>query len=150
MSRSEFSEPARVEELIQENRRLRERLEKAEAENERLRKELEEALRSLKRQAAPFSRGRQKKKKPKPPGRKSGSDYGKRASRPIPERVDDEISVPLPTQSEYSGAPAIYDETQSQFQEDIVRQTVVRRFDIQIGHCACCGGRVQCRHPLQT
>ena len=74
----------------------------------------------------------------------------KRASRPIPERVDDEISVPLPTQSEYSGAPAIYDETQSQFQEDIVRQTVVRRFDIQIGHCASCGGRVQGRHPLQT
>jgi len=35
-------------------------LEKAEKENERLRKLLEEALRSLKRQAAPFSKGKPK------------------------------------------------------------------------------------------
>src|SRR5213593_1683160 len=150
MSRSESSEPARVEELIQENRSLRERLEKAEAENERLRKELEEALRSLKRQAAPFSRGKRKKKDPQRPGRKNGSDYRKRASRPVPERVDEKIDVPLPKESKCCGAGTIYDETESQFQEDIVRRTVVRRFDIQIGHCACCGGRVQGRHPLQT
>jgi len=150
MSGSQSSEPARVEELTREVETLRNQLKNAQAEIERLRKELEEALRSLKRQAAPFSRGRQKKKKPKPPGRKSGSDYGKRASRPVPERVNEEISVPLPKQSECCGAPAIYDDTQSQFQEDIVRQTVVRRFDIQIGHCACCGRRVQGRHPLQT
>jgi transposase len=150
MSRSESSEPARVEELIQENRRLRERLEKAEAENERLRKELEEALRSLKRQAAPFSRGKRKKKDRKRPGRKSGADYGKQASRPVPERVDEEIAVPLPKRSECCRAETIYEETRPQYQEDIVKQTIVRRFDIQIGHCACCGKRVQGRHPLQT
>jgi len=150
MSRSESSEPARVEELIQENRSLRERLEKAEAENERLRKELEEALRSLKRQAAPFSRGKRKKKDRKRPGRKSGAEYGKQANRPAPERVDEEIPVPLPKQSQCCGAQTIYEETRPQFQEDIVKQTIVRRFDIQIGHCSCCGKRIQGRHPLQT
>lgn len=46
-----------IEELIKENQSLREQLKKAAAEIERLRKALEEALRSLKRQAAPFSKG---------------------------------------------------------------------------------------------
>jgi transposase len=44
----------------------------------------------------------------------------------------------------------IHDDTQPQFQEDIVRQTIVRRFDIEIGHCTNCGGHLQGRHPLQT
>src|SRR5437870_6468719 len=150
MSGSESSESARVEQLTRENETLRRQLEKAQAEIERLRKELEEALRSLKRQAAPFSRGKRKKRDRKRPGRKSGADYGKRVSRPVPERVDEEIPVPLPKQSECCRAQTLYDETQSQFQEDIVKQTIVRRFDIQIGHCACCGKRVQGRHRLQT
>ncbi len=150
MSRSESSDPARVEELTQENQSLRKELEKAQAEIERLRKELEEALRSLKRQAAPFSRGKRKKKDRKQPGRKSGAEYGKQANRPAPEQVDEEIAVPLPKQSQCCGARTIYQETRPQFQEDIVKQTMVRRFDVQIGHCACCGKRVQGRHPLQT
>src|SRR5437016_7070908 len=150
MSGSESSESARVEQLTRENETLRRQLEKAQAEIERLRKELEEALRSLKRQAAPLSRGKRKKRDRKRPGRKSGADYGKRVSRPVPERVDEEIPVPLPKQSECCRAQTLYDETQSQFQEDIVKQTIVRRFDIQIGHCACCGKRVQGRHRLQT
>src|SRR5207244_3616026 len=37
-----------------------------------------------------------------------------------------------------------------EIEEDIVKQNIVRRFDIQIGHCACCGKRVQGRHRLQT
>ena len=49
-----------VEELTNEVQSLREQLKKAHAENERLRKALEEALRSLKRQAAPFSKGKPK------------------------------------------------------------------------------------------
>jgi hypothetical protein len=58
-----------VEELIKENQSQREQLKKAQAEIERLRKALEEALRSLKRQAAPFSKG-QPKTNPQRPGRK--------------------------------------------------------------------------------
>ena len=61
-----------VEELIKENQSLREQLKKARAEIERLRKALEEALRSLKRQAAPFSRGKPKTN-PKRPGLKGGA-----------------------------------------------------------------------------
>jgi len=138
-----------VEKLEKENKSLRERLDRALAEIERLRKELEEALRSLKRQAAPFSQGGPKPA-PKPPGRKPGAGYGQRASRPVPARVDQQIAVPLPINSLCCGAPVIYKDTKPQFQEDIVRLTIVRRFDIQIGRCACCGRHVQGRHPLQT
>jgi transposase len=138
-----------VEELTKEVQSLREQLKKAQAENERLRKALEEALRSLKRQAAPFSKGALKSN-PKRPGRKSGSDYGQRAFRRIPDRVDEEIAVPLPKQCPDCSGRVIHDDTQPQFQEDIVRQTIVRRFDVEIGHCTDCGGHLQGRHPLQT
>src|SRR5438046_9142816 len=150
MGGSESSETARIEELTQQIETLRRQLEKSQAENERLRKELEEALRSLKRQAAPFSRGKRKKKDRNRPGRKSGADYGKQARRPVPERVNEEIAVRLPTESECCGAPTIYDETRPQFQEDIDKPAIVRLFDIEIGHCACGGMRVQGRHPLQN
>src|SRR5437773_2764278 len=123
MSGSESSESAGIEELTRQVETLRRQLEKAQAENERLRKELEEALRSLKRQAAPFSRGKRKKKDRNRPGRKSGADYGKQASRPVPERVNEEIAVRLPTESKCCGAPTIYDETRAQVQEDIVKAT---------------------------
>jgi transposase len=148
MSAEKPSRPTNVEQLSEENESLRRQLEKAQAEIERLRKELEEALRSLKRQAAPFSKHKPKKN-PKQPGRKPGKSYGMRASRPVPERADQEISVPLPAQCPCGGS-TVYDETKPQFQEDIVRQTVVRRFDVAIGHCGQCGRRVQGRHPLQT
>lgn len=143
------SQPDRLERLEKENKSLREKLDKALAEIERLRKELEEALRSLKRQAAPFSKG-EPKPNPKPPGRKSGAEYGQRASRPIPARVDEQISVPLPKNCLRCGGPVIYEDTKPQFQEDIVRLTIVRRFDVEVGRCACCGRHVQGRHPLQT
>src|SRR5436309_8347723 len=85
------------------------RLDKAHAEIERLRKALEEALRSLKRQAAPFSKG-QPKANPKRPGRKSGSDYGARACRQIPDRVDETIPVPLPKKCPDCGGRVIHDD----------------------------------------
>jgi len=148
MRPEDSGQPPTVEDLIREIDSLRKQNEKLVAENERLRKELEEALRRLKRQAAPFSRGR-RKKKPKRPGRKRGAEYGKQANRPIPDQVDQEISVPLPKRCE-CGGKAIYDETMPQYQEDIVRKTVVRRFDVEVGHCSCCGRRIQGRHELQT
>jgi len=138
-----------VEELIKENHSLREQLNKAQAEIERLRKALEEALRSLKRQAAPFSKG-QPKSNPKRPGRKSGSDYGARAFRAIPDRVDEQIAVGLPERCPECGGPVIHDSTHAQFQEDIVQRTIVRRFDVELGHCVGCGSHVQGRHPWQT
>ena len=37
-----------------------------------------------------------------------------------------------------------------QFQIEIPRRVILRRFDLQIGECVCCGRRVQPRHELQT
>lgn len=145
----ESSGNSTVEELIKENQSLREQLKKAQAEIERLRKALEEALRSLKRQAAPFSKGKPKSN-PKRPGRKGGSDYGQRAFRAVPDRVDEEIGVALPKQCPDCGGRVVHDSTHPQFQEDIVRRIIVRRFEVEIGHCVGCGGHVQGRHPLQT
>ena len=39
---------------------------------------------------------------------------------------------------------------ETQYQEEIVRRTVVRRFDIPVGRCRNCQRRVQGRHRLQT
>jgi transposase len=42
------------------------------------------------------------------------------------------------------------EETQFQFQQEIVRRTFWRRFDIPVCRCTRCNQRVQGRHPLQT
>src|SRR5207245_9263274 len=128
MSPEESRQAEIIEKLTKENESLRQRLEKAEKENERLRKLLEEALRSLKRQAAPFSKGKPKSD-PKRPGRKKGSDYGSRASRAVPDHVDEEIPVPLPKKCSDCGGRVIHDNTTPQVQRCIIRQRLVGRFD---------------------
>ena len=150
MSASEKNPLAdKVEKLEKHVESLEDKLERALAENERLRKELEEALRSLKRQAAPFSKN-QPKADPKPPGRKPGNRYGSRGSRPIPTRLNEIHHSPLPKGCLHCGGRVEYRETKPQFQEEIVRATIVRRFDVEIGQCCQCGRHVQGRHPLQT
>ena len=124
-------------------------IERLQQENERLRKELEAALRAAKRQAAPHSRGKAKDN-PKRPGRKPGRDYGKHACRPTPSRVDETIRVGLPEQCPRCGGGVEFQRSEPQYQEEIVRRTVVRRFDIAVGCCRDCGRRVQGRHRLQT
>jgi len=140
---------AREKELQRRVESLERQLERALAENERLRKQLEEALRANKRSAAPFSKG-EPKAQPKPPGRKPGAAYGQRATRPVPSRVDQEIHVPLPPRCPHCQGPIVLNHTQPQYQEDIVRMTVIRRFDVEVGTCACCGRHAQGRHALQT
>src|SRR3989442_5530264 len=120
MSPEESRQAEIIEKLTKENERLQ-------AEIERLRKALEEALRSLKRQAAPFSKGKPKSE-PKRPGRKGGGDYGTRAFRAIPDQVDEQIEVPLPKACPDCGGRVGHDDTQPQVHEDIVRQTIVERF----------------------
>lgn len=132
----------RMEQLEKENQRLQE-------ENKKLRKELEAAQRAARRQAAPFSRGKPKRH-PKPPGRKSGAAHGPHRHRPIPDRVDEEIAVSAPTQCPACGGSLTVERVESQYQEEIVRRTWVRRFHIPICRCAQCDQRVQGRHPLQT
>ena len=137
------------EELERRVASLEKQLEGALAEIERLRKQLEEALRANKRSAAPFSKG-EPKSNPKPPGRKPGAAYGQRATRPVPSRVDARIPVPLPPCCPHCHGPIILQNTQPQYQEDIVRMTIIRRFEVEVGTCACCGRQAQGRHPLQT
>lgn len=147
-----------LERLRAENARLRgqvdhiPKLEGRIAELERrlaevLRK-LEEAQRAQKRQAAPFSKG-PPKPDPKPRGRKPGNDYGIKAHRPPPEKVDEIIPVPLPPRCA-CGGHVEFDQTVEQFQVEIPKKPIHRRFDIDVGHCIDCGRRVQGRHPLQT
>jgi len=135
--------------LRKENERLRRQTERLKQETERLRRELEAALRASKRQAAPHWRGNPKAD-PKRPGRKPGRRYGRQACRPIPSRVDERIAVPLPERCPQCGGGVEPEGCETQYQEEIVRRTIVRRFDIAVGRCCDCHRRVQGRHPLQT
>src|SRR5438128_6733118 len=138
-----------IEQRQERIERLQHEADRLKQEIKRLRQELEAALRASKRQAARHSRG-----EPRPhaelTGRKAGRAYGRRACRPIPPRVDEELHVPLPEQCLHCGGGVEWERRETQYQEEIVRRTVVRRFDIAVGRCRECGRRVQGRHPLQT
>jgi transposase len=145
----EFVPKHQLDRAQQEIDRLRKENDRLQQETERLRRELEAALRASKRQAAPHSRGTPKAN-PQRPGRKPGRRYGQRACRPIPARVDERLSVPLPERCPHCGSGVNPESCETQYQEEIVRRTVVRRFDIAVGRCHNCQRRVQGRHPLQT
>jgi len=111
---------------------------------------LEKATRAQKRQAAPFSK-RTPKQDPKKPGRKPGDNYGPKAHRPLPDQKPDEIiDVPLPDQCPDCGGPTEEDHIDQQFQVEIPRRPLVRRFDIHVGRCGGCGRRIQPRDARQT
>jgi transposase len=135
--------------LQRESERLQEEKQRLEDELKRLRKELETAQRAARRQAAPFSRG-QPKSNPRPPGRKAGAAHGRHYQRPIPDHVDEEIQVAAPEQCPECGGPLTVERVESQYQEEIVRRTWIRRFQIPICRCQRCDQRVQGRHRLQT
>ncbi|MCC6192353.1 MAG: IS66 family transposase [Anaerolineales bacterium] len=138
-----------LEQLRKQSERLQKENERLRRETERLRRELEAAWRASKRQAAPHSRGNPKAN-PKRPGRKPGRRYGRQACRPIPKRVDERITVALPERCSHCGGRVERESGEAQYQEEIVRRTIVRRFDIAVGRCCDCQRRVQGRHPLQT
>jgi transposase len=138
-----------IQELQKERQRLQRESERLREENERLREDLEAAQRAARRQAAPFSRGKPKPN-PQPPGRKSGAAHGPHSHRPIPDHVDEEIQVAAPEKCPDCGGPLTVERVDTQYQEEIVRRTYVRRFHIPICRCQQCAKRVQGRHPLQT
>jgi transposase len=145
------------QQLLDENAQLKGRVAQLETQVEQLTAQvrhltaqLQEALRAGKRQAAPFSKG-PPKDDPKPPGRKAGPDYGKKAHRPIPLGPPNEIiDVALPDSCPHCGGATVEDFTAEQYQTELPRQPIIRRFDLHIGHCRHCGKRIQPRHPLQT
>ena len=130
---------------LQRDRRIAE-LEKRLAQ---LEARLEELSRSAKRQAAPFSRGLPKAD-PKRPGRKAGEDYGTKARRAVPTVIDEVHEAPLPDRCPRCGGRVIESHVDHQYQVEIPRRPIYRRFNVHVGCCACCDRRVQGRHPLQT
>ncbi len=131
---------------LQRDRRIAE----LEARLAALEQKLEAALRGGKRQAAPFSKG-PPKSDPKRPGRKSGDDYGTHARRSVPPHIDETHEAVLPSACPSCGCGQIlHTHTAEQYQAEIPRTVIYRRFDVQVGRCCSCGKRVQGRHPLQT
>ena len=139
------------EQLRQQRDHLQRERDRLDQENGKLKQQLEQALRANKRQAAPFSRGT-RKANPKPPGRKSGKAYGTHRRKHLPDQVDEVIAVPAPTEcpDPNCGGELRLERTECQFQQEIVRKTIWRRFEIPICRCTVCHQRVQGRHPLQT
>jgi transposase len=119
----------RIAELERRNAELEARL-------AALGKRLESALRSAKRQAAPFSRGLPKLNAKKP-GRKGGEDYGTPPafrSMPEPSPDDEVIEVAPPAVCPACGdaSAAVVESIDEQVQRDIEVRTVVRRFKIKV------------------
>ena len=130
---------------------LKRRVHDLQAENERRRRQLDEATRAGKRQAAPFAKG-QPTDQPKKPGRKPGKDYGTKAHRQPPsrEQIDEVHEAPLPEVCPGCGGPLDETHVAQQFQVEIPRKPIHRRFNIHVARCRRCKRRVQGRHPLQT
>ncbi|QEL17567.1 IS66 family transposase [Limnoglobus roseus] len=115
-----------------------------------LTRKLEEATRAGKRQAAPFRKG-PPKPDPKTPGRKSGDAHGTHRHRPSPtEPIAERHDANLPDACPHCRGRIVETGTADQFQTDIPRAPLVRKFSVHIGHCESCGKRTQGRHPLQT
>jgi transposase len=111
---------------------------------------VEQLRRGGKRQAAPFSKG-PPKPDPKPPGRKGGDGYGTKARRAVPAQVDEAHEAPLPSSCPACGGGDVeHTHTAEQYQAEVPRRPVFRRFDVRVGRCRACGRRVRGRHPLQT
>lgn len=119
------------------------------AQVERLTRLLEEQRRAGKRQAAPFAKG-PPKPEPKKPGRKPGKDYGTKAHREPPARIDETYEAPLPDACPDCGGDVQETHIDQQYQVEIPRRPIHRQFNIHIGCCQQCRRRVQGRHPLQT
>lgn len=135
--------------LEEENALLRGENDRLRAENESLKALVEQLRRGGKRQAAPFSKG-PPKPQPKRPGRKAGQSYGRKAHRQPPAHIDETHEAPLPPRSPCCQAEVVFEKTESQYQTELPRKPLHRQFNVAVGHCRNCGGRVQGRHPLQT
>ena len=144
--------------LLVENQQLRQQL----ADRDRTIDQLQQTLRALqqrlqaaeraaKRQAAPFSKG-PPKPNPKTPGRKRGEQHGQHGHRPTPppSQLTEVLDAVLPEQCPGCGGCLVETHCDQQFQTEIPREPIYRKFTIHCGQCQQCGHRVRGRHPLQT
>ena len=135
---------AEVERVRVDNQRLQTRVGELAAQVEQLR-------RASKRQAAPFSKNTPTPN-PRRPGRKAGAAYGRHACRPVPDRVDRQITVRSPATCPTCGDEVALERVAYQYQEDLPppTKTEICRFEVQIGRCRGCQRRIQPRHPEQS
>ena len=128
-----------VDGLQRQNERLK-------RENEHLKRQLAAARRAGFRQAAPFAKNRPQGRGGRR-GRRAGAQYGRQASRPRPARVDQTLKAPVPPTCPDCGGSVEVTHVASQYQEEIPEvRPVVRRFEVEVGHCSRCQRRVQGRH----
>src|SRR5262245_49719089 len=127
------------------------RVAELEARVAELTRKLDDALRAGRRQAAPFRKG-PPKPDPKTPGRKAGDAHGRHGHRPPPppEQISECHEAVLPDACPHCQGQLAEIDVAEQFQAEIPRRPIVRKFRVHIGHCARAGRRVQGRHPLQT
>jgi hypothetical protein len=125
------------------------RVEELTAENQQLREQLEQARREGARQAAPFRRPERKKiapEKKKKPGRPEGH-LG--MNRPVPDHVDETITVPLDACPRCGGAVTNCVPVEQYIEEiPAVRPRVIKLITSQ-GSCAHCGS-VASSHSLKS
>ena len=130
--------------------RLRQELQSLREQVAKLTAALEEERRRGKRQAAPFSKG-SPVTEPKPPGRKSGKRHGPHAHRSVPPRIDETYDAPLPPTCPHCASRQVHEtHVAVQYQTEIPRTVIYRRFDVHVGACDDCGRTVAGRHALQT
>ena len=109
---------------------LRRQDERQKREVEHLRRQLAAARRAGFRQAAPFAKDRPQGRGRRP-GRRAGAQYGRKACRPRPARVDQTLEAPVPTACPDCGGSVEVTHVASQYQEEIPEvRPIVRRFDI--------------------
>ena len=138
------------DELLQENSEQRRQIERQERRIRELEKLLEELRRGGKRQAAPFSKG-EPKADPHCPGRKPGAQYGQRASRAVPDRVDETIEVGCPLVCGVCQGKVHLVGKKSQYQVDLPPiRTLTTEFILHYGECSQCGRQVMGRHSRQS
>ena len=141
---------ARRKGVHRENGRLQRQIERLERENEHLKQQLATERRAGRRQAAPFAKKRPQGRGGRP-GRRPGARYGQQGCRPRPAHVDETLAAPVPTTCRDCGGAVEVTGAAEQYQEDLPPvRPLVRRFDIEVGHCSQCRRRVQGRHALQT
>lgn len=137
-----------IEELQKKVQELEKQIRDLNDRNDGLATKVEQLERSAARQAAPFRvKEKHRKSDPQKPGRKQGHPG---SSRPIPEYIDQEITVPL------SHCPDCGKQLQQrrpvvQYIEDlpVVRPKVIRLVTEE-AECVHCQKRVRSTHPLQV
>ena len=145
-----FRDVLRIERLERDKAKLIEERDHWKRRSEHLEKELEAARRAGRRQAAPFAKDRPQGRGGRP-GRRAGAEYGRQGRRRPPTQADETHVAPAPTSCPDCGGAVALDRVASQYQEDLPEvRPLVRRFDIEVGHCSQCQRRVQGRHALQT